>query len=101
MGREGSRLICVSAAPSDAMLSDRLLCSHHQDDEHTDDHHHADDVDHADEDDDNDAAADDGVGHSADDEDHDDEDGPESEKPCQHVSNADPKAFAGWPAGCV
>ena len=51
--------------------------------------------------DDNDAAADDGVGHSADDEDHDDEDGPESEKPSQHVSNADPKAFAGWPAGCV
>ena len=36
-----------------------------------------------------------------DDEDHDDEDGPESEKPCQHVSKADPKAFAGWPAGCV
>ena len=54
MGREGSRLICVSAAASDAMLSDRLLCSHHQDDEHTDDHHHADEVDHADGDDDND-----------------------------------------------
>ena len=32
------RLICVSAAASDAMLSDRLLCSQHQDDDnHNDD----------------------------------------------------------------
>ena len=53
-GQGGIELICVSAAPSDAMLSDRLLCSHHQDDEHTVDHHHADNDDHADEDDDND-----------------------------------------------
>ena len=50
VGREGSRLICVSAAASDAMLSDRLLCSHHQDEEHTGDHHHADDDDHVDDD---------------------------------------------------
>ena len=51
------RLICVSAAVSDAMLSDRLLCSQHQNGDDDDD---ADDADGDLEDDDDDGDGRDG-----------------------------------------